>query len=224
MVDKFYRQSVGCDARCCRESGMLFVQAQAEAWRARRSRHRASGAGASQVRLRSRYSCDTVSGRVPRRIGEVVGKVEEEFWKMVGGDCSKKWRRRGGSNNRRQQSHPSRLGEHLQHSTKSRQSMLTKQSAATAPLSALTRASLGPSSKVPFNLGNPSAWVLPGGACLVLGPPADSRPLTRAFACLELPQSSSSSCLPSPVPARKQPLQTTSHSLYTSQPISSHPH
>lgn len=36
-MDKFYRQSV---ARCCRESGM-FVQARAEAWRTRRSRHEA---------------------------------------------------------------------------------------------------------------------------------------------------------------------------------------
>lgn len=69
--------------------------------------------------------------------------------------------------------------------------MLTKESAATAPLPALTRSSI--------DLGSQSAhqpW-----ESINMGPgvswPLRNRPLTRAFACLELPQSSSSSCLPS---------------------------
>lgn len=131
--------------------------------------------GACQVEMRSRYSCDTVSGRLPRRIGEVVEKVEGEFWKMFGGDCYKKWRR-GREATIVGKKVTQALGEHLQHGAKSRQLNdwpdsprgLTKQSAATAPLSALTKAGLDPGYKVPTNLGNPSTWVL--GPLEVLGP------------------------------------------------------
>ena len=58
---------------------------------------------------------------------------------------------------------------------------LTKCSAATTPLPALTRTSLGSAPQVPINLGNPSTWVPESW-------PLQHCPLTRAFACLELPQ------------------------------------
>lgn len=103
---------------------------------------------------------------------------------------------------------------------------LTKESAATAPLPALTRYSLASAPQLPIepwesiNMGLGRA-----GVCLA---PCSSRPLTRAFACLELTQSSSSSCLPSSL--SQQPLQTTFHRTHSrlrqpaSQPIPSHQH
>lgn len=39
--------------------------------------------GTSQVGMRSRHRCDTLSGRVPRRIGEGVERIKEEIWERL---------------------------------------------------------------------------------------------------------------------------------------------
>lgn len=210
-MDKFYRQ---CVARCCRESGMFCSSSS------RGVAHATLQAGSlREGRVKSGCGRDTDATRFLAEFLDGLVRVLRELKEKSG----RGWRRlpqkveaRGRSNNCRQEPHlavanasPTAKRSQLDDWSDSPK-LLTKWSAAAAPLPALTRTSLGSGPQVPIDLGNPSTWVLGSW-------PLQRCPLTRAFACLELPQSSSSSCLPS---LSQQPHQTTSHtlSLYASQP------
>lgn len=223
-MDKFYRQ---CVARCCREVG-CFVQALG-----RGVAHATLQARRSRVgRFKSRCGRDTDATRFLAEILDGLVKVVSELKEKSG----RGWRRlpqkveaRGRSNNCRQEPQLRHIAN-ASPTAKRRQlddwsdspRELTKESAATAPLPALTRYSLASAPQLPIepwesiNMGLGRA-----GVCLA---PCSSRPLTRAFACLELAQSSSSSCLPSSL--SQQPLQTTFHRTHSRlrQPIPSHQH
>lgn len=78
--DKFYRQCACC-ASLSRKWDVLFKLKPRRG--ARDAPSIELSCEQSQVGERSRYRCDTLSGRVPRWIGEDVGRVEEEIWRRL---------------------------------------------------------------------------------------------------------------------------------------------
>jgi hypothetical protein len=133
-----------------------------------------------QVGVWSRYRCDTVSGRVPRGIGDGVGRVEGEIWKRLEETTTKS----GGEGKATVGSTVTKL-PHLQRLSKSSQlddwsnspQMMTKASAATVGLPALTGSSV-------VQTDHPKC-----ASTL-----QRRRPLTRAFACLELNRQAPVAC------------------------------
>lgn len=122
--------------------------------------------GTIQVEMRSRHRCDTLSGRVPRRIGEGVERVEGEIWKKLeetatksGGEGEEQQLSAGTSTKPIANASPTAKRSQLDDWSDSPRE-LTKESAAAAPLPALTRNSLASAPQVPIDLGNPSTWVL----------------------------------------------------------------
>lgn len=78
--NKFYRQCARC-ASPSRKWDVLFKLKPRRG--ARDAPSIELSCETSQIGERSRYRCDTLSGRVPRWIGEDVEGVEEEIWRRL---------------------------------------------------------------------------------------------------------------------------------------------
>lgn len=218
-MDKFYRQ---CVARCCRESGMFCSSSS------RGVAHATLQARSLRVgRVKSGCGRDTDATRFLAEFLDGLVRVLRELKEKSG----RGWRRlpqkveaRGRSNNCRQEPHlavanasPTAKRSQLDDWSDSPK-LLTKWSAAAAPLPALTRTSLGSGPQVPIDLGNPSTWVL--GAWPLQRSPID--------ACLRLP--GAPSIVKLHLPAVTEPAASPNNLPYSlslrqpAHPIPSHQH